>query len=148
MDLPPPERPVDRQGLEVLDEATCLRLVDLSPVGRIGFTSSGEVLILPVNHLRLGRRVHFRTASGLTLYAAKRRAPMSFEVDGYDEATRTGWSVLVKGVAGFEQDPAVLAELEAQDLHPWANRVERRHWVTITPEELSGRRIPDPGPGD
>lgn len=144
VDLSPPPRPVDREGLEVLANERCLELIDLAPVGRIAFVSSGEPHILPVNHIRIDSRVHFRSASGLTLLAATRQAMMAFEVDGYDEATRTGWSVLVRGSSQFEDDEQVLAELEARDLHPWADQIERRHWVTITTEELSGRRIPDP----
>lgn len=135
-------RPVDRQGLEVLDDERCLELIDLTPVGRVAFVSSGEPHILPVNHVLQVGRVHFRSGTGLTLLAATRQAMMAFEVDGHDEATRTGWSVLVRGKSHFEQDEQVLGELEALSLHPWADQVERRHWVTIMIEELSGRRIP------
>jgi nitroimidazol reductase NimA-like FMN-containing flavoprotein (pyridoxamine 5'-phosphate oxidase superfamily) len=142
MDPAPGPRPVDHQGLEVLDDRRCLELIESTPVGRVAFVSSGEPHILPVNHVLLRGRVHFRSATGLTLLAATRHAMMAFEVDGHDEATRTGWSVLVRGTSHFEQDEHVLGELAAQDLHPWADQVERRHWVTITIEELSGRRIP------
>lgn len=136
-------RPVDRQGLEVLAPSDCLRLLDLSPVGRVGFVAAGEPVILPVNHLRRGRSVVFRTASGLTLDAASRGAAMAFEVDGYDEATRTGWSVLLRGMSDLEVDRDTIARLEQQDLHPWADGVDRPHWVRVRASELSGRRIPD-----
>ncbi len=137
-------RPADRQGLEVLDADTCLHLVDLSPVGRVAFVQAGDPIVLPVNHVRIGRRVCFRTASGLTLDAASRRASMAFEVDGYDEATRTGWSVLLRGTSDLEDDEQVLAALADADLHPWADGVDRPHWVVVHPDEISGRRIPDP----
>jgi nitroimidazol reductase NimA-like FMN-containing flavoprotein (pyridoxamine 5'-phosphate oxidase superfamily) len=143
MDPRPVPRPVDRQGLEVLDDDHCLELIDLAQVGRVAFVSSGEPHILPVNHVRLAGQVHFRSASGLTLLAATRKAMMAFEVDDHDEETRTGWSVLVRGPSHYEEDEQVLGDLEAQDLHPWADQVERRHWVTIAIEELSGRRIPN-----
>ncbi len=136
-------QPTDRQGLEVLDPDTCLRLLDLSPVGRIAFISAGEPVILPVNHVRDGRGVAFRTASGLTLHAATVRTSMAFEVDGYDEATRTGWSVLLRGTCDLVDDADEIARLEGQDLHPWADSVERPHWIRLHASEMSGRRIPD-----
>jgi nitroimidazol reductase NimA-like FMN-containing flavoprotein (pyridoxamine 5'-phosphate oxidase superfamily) len=138
-------RPADRQGLEILAPEDCLRLLDLSPVGRIAFVAAGEPVVLPVNHLRDGRSVVFRTASGLTLDAATRRASMAFEVDGYDEPTRTGWSVLLRGTSDLETDEEALARLDAEDLHPWADAVDRPHWVRIRASELTGRRIPEPG---
>ena len=136
-------RPTDRQGLEVLDPDTCIRLLDLSPVGRIAFISAGEPVILPVNHVRDGHGVAFRTASGLTLHAATVRSSMAFEVDGYDEETRTGWSVLLRGQCDLVDDEAEIARLEAEDLHPWADSVERPHWIRLRANEISGRRIPD-----
>lgn len=135
--------PTDRQGLEVLDPDTCLQLMDLSPVGRIAFIHAGEPVILPVNHLRDGHGVAFRTASGLTLDAATIRATMAFEVDGYDQETRTGWSVLIRGRSDLVDDSATVARLDEQELHPWADAVERPHWVRINATEVSGRRIPD-----
>jgi nitroimidazol reductase NimA-like FMN-containing flavoprotein (pyridoxamine 5'-phosphate oxidase superfamily) len=136
-------RPTDRQGLEVLDPSTCLHLLDLSPVGRVAFVQAGDPVVLPVNHVRIGRRIFFRTASGITLDAAVARATMAFEVDGYDEETRTGWSVLARGEGDLEEDEEVLAELAARDLHPWADEVERPTWVRVLAMEISGRRIPD-----
>lgn len=138
-----PTRPTDRQGLEVLDPDTCLKLLDLSPVGRIAFISAGEPVILPVNHVRDGLGVAFRTTSGLTMHAATVRASMAFEVDGYDEETRTGWSVLLRGRCDLVDDDEAIARLDALDLHPWADDVERPHWVRLGAAELSGRRIPD-----
>lgn len=131
----------DRQGLEVLDDDTCLRLLDESPVGRVAYVAAGEPVILPVNHVRIGRRVFFRTTTGTTLDAAMVRATMAFEVDGYDEQSRTGWSVLLRGAGDIEEDPDVLAELRARRLHPWADGVDRPTWVRILGLEVSGRRI-------
>ena len=41
----------------------------------------------------------FRTTTGSKLEAAGRRAAVAFEIDGWDDETQTGWSVLVKGTA-------------------------------------------------
>lgn len=136
------ERPRDRQELEVLDLDTCWFLLSRSAVGRVAFVSGGEPMILPVNHVLHGHTVAFRVAEGAKLDAAVRRHPVAFEVDDYDLVFRSGWSVLVRGTADVEVDDAVLAELEAHDLVPWADGTERAHWIRIHPTEISGRRIP------
>jgi hypothetical protein len=56
--------PTDHAGLEILPFETYLRLLDSVPVGRVGFFTDGEVVILPVNHLVDGQHVIFRTAPG------------------------------------------------------------------------------------
>lgn len=144
----PPPLPTDWQGLEVLDNATCMRLLDLTPVGRVAYVIAGEPVIWPVNHVRVGLGVAFRTATGTTLEAAQRRATMAFQVDGYDDETRTGYSVLVRGRSDVEVDEEELARLEGLQLQPWADEQARDNWVRIHPSEISGRRIPDRRPDE
>lgn len=133
--------PVDRQGLEVLDFQTCLDLIADTPVGRIAFVHAGEPVILPVNHVLDGRHVAFLTAPGAMFEAASRRAAMAFEVDSYDPDDRSGWSVVVRGIADLETDDERTARLESLGLHPWADAIERTHWVRIDADEITGRRI-------
>ena len=97
----------DHAGLIVLDFDECMRLVAGSPVGRIGFVTGGEVEILPVNHLVDGTAVAFRTLYGSKLGAAVQNDAVSFEVDCYDDAAATGWSVLIKGRAEVVTQPEV-----------------------------------------
>ena len=54
----------------------------------------------PVNYVVDQHSVLFRTDEGTKLDAASRGARVAFEVDGAEEATRTGWSVLVGGGRG------------------------------------------------
>lgn len=133
----------DNEGLEVLTPEQCYELLDMSPVGRIAFMAAGAPMILPVNHSVDGRTIAFRINSGATYDTAIMRRDVAFEVDGYDEATRTGWSVLVRGTADLEEDPVVLTRLSELDLHPWADTADRPEWVRIHPNEVTGRRIPD-----
>lgn len=133
----------DREGLEVLTPDQCYELLDTSPLGRVAFMTAGEPVILPVNHRLDGRTIAFRINSGATYDNAVMKRAVAFEVDGYDQATRTGWSVLVRGTADIEEDETVVARLEALDLHPWADGAERPDWVRIHATEVSGRRIPD-----
>lgn len=135
---------LDRGGLEVLDSDTCLELLGTVPVGRIGFIYAGEVVVLPVNFVVDGTTVAFRTAVGSKLDAALRRARATFEADHFDPATRTGWSVLLKGTVDIVTDPDEAVRLDRTGLQPWADGVPRTHWVRLRPDEISGRRIHRP----
>lgn len=130
----------DRQGLGLLDRATCERLLDATPVGRVAFTVDGAPVVLPVNHVRHGLTIGFRCAPGSKLDAAREVGPVAFEVDAFDPATRSGWSVLVLGTARVA-DPIEEAHFEDCGLRPWADTVEREHWVSIHVHRLSGRWV-------
>ncbi len=134
---------LDHAGLIVLDFDECMRLVAGSPVGRIGFVTGGEVEILPVNHLVDWTAVVFRTLYGSKLDAAVQNDTVSFEVDGYDDAERSGWSVLIKGRAEVVTQPELLERLESRHLQPYVTSVPRPQWVLIRPEAVSGRRVPE-----
>lgn len=133
----------DHAGLEVLDFESCLQLLDTVPIGRVAFVDAGDVAVLPVNFLRDGRTVVFRSALGSKLDAAVRMSRVSFEADAYDAPTRTGWSVLVVGAADIVVDEEERARLDQFALHPWPGHVPRPHWIRIRPDEVSGRRIVD-----
>ena len=68
-------------------------------------------------------------------------APVAFEIDNWDEATETGWSVLVRGTMEEVYRPEDVAELAHLHLRPWSNPEARRIWIRIRPEEISGRRL-------
>ena len=129
---------VDHQGLEVLDAEECWELLASTPVGRVAFVQGGEPMVLPVNHAIVGRRVVFRTRPGSLLHEALMREPVAFQVDEFDPVRRSGWSVLVRGVADLAEDPDTLW---ATELDAWADAVERDDWVEIRAEEVTGRRI-------
>lgn len=136
-----PGAPVDHAGLEVLDLERCLELLGSVPVGRVAYQARGDVIVLPVNHVRDGRTVAFRTSVGSKLDAAQRATQVTFEVDDYDEASRSGWSVLVVGRAEVVDDQAERRRLDRLGAHPWSDGDARPYWVRIRPDEISGRRI-------
>jgi uncharacterized protein len=133
--------PIDHAGLEVLPFDTCLELLASVPVGRIGFFADGELVILPVNHLVDGQHVVFRTAAGSKLSAAENGGPVVFEADSYDDLDRSGWSVVVNGLAEVIDD-AETGRLGGLGLHPWSTAVEHPFWIRIRPTSVSGRRTP------
>ncbi len=109
-------------------------------VGRLAFVSQGDPVILPVNHGLDGESVVFRTANGSKLLASDSELPVAFEVDGYDADRRSGWSVMIRGVAVTVTDPADVARLNLLGVWPWADLIERTNWVRIRTYSVTGRQ--------
>src|SRR3546814_19119591 len=98
-------------------------------------------MVLPVNHAVVGHHIVFRTLRGSLLHEALMAEPVAFQVDAFDPLERTGWSVLVRGVADLADDPAQLADLE---LHPCADPANRDDWVHTRLADITRRRtVPD-----
>ena len=74
------------------------------------------------------------------LDAAEEAASAAFEVDAADEATRTGWSVVVRGTLTEVTDPADPERLRALPLYPWAPG-EKARYLRVRPVKVTGRRI-------
>jgi nitroimidazol reductase NimA-like FMN-containing flavoprotein (pyridoxamine 5'-phosphate oxidase superfamily) len=129
----------DRNGLEILDSAECLRLLQGQPVGRIALTSEALPIVLPVNFMVHDDAILFRSGRGTKLEAATRNAVVAFEVDSYDPFGHTGWSVMVTGVARQLPEPA-RATLPHLPAH-WAPITEDDRLVSISIDLISGRRI-------
>jgi uncharacterized protein len=142
-----PAHPTDHAGLETLSFETCLRLLASVPLGRVGFSADGEMMILPVNHAIDGQDVVFRTARGSKLTAAEEQNLVAFEADDYDRRTRSGWSVLVTGRAVVVYEEAEVHRLDRLGLQPWATAVEHPYWIRIYATSVTGRRTPGAVPG-
>jgi nitroimidazol reductase NimA-like FMN-containing flavoprotein (pyridoxamine 5'-phosphate oxidase superfamily) len=131
---------VDRNGLEVLDREECLMLLASASLGRIGITSGALPTILPVNFRFDGRQILIRTSLGTKLDAATRNAVVAFEVDEIDPATRSGWSVVVRGVARPLTDAGEIEAARRLPLERWAPGSDSRV-IAVSVELVSGRRI-------
>lgn len=129
-----------RTGLEVIDRDGCLELLAADALGRVAVVEGGEPVIFPVNYALDGDRIVFRTGVGSKFHAAVRGAKASFEIDRFDTEARAGWSVVAVG--RVEEATAAEAErlAEVTGLAPWAAG-DRDHWMVITPDRLSGRRV-------
>jgi nitroimidazol reductase NimA-like FMN-containing flavoprotein (pyridoxamine 5'-phosphate oxidase superfamily) len=130
------DRALFDEGLELLDDAECLRLLSTVSLGRVGVTIASLPAIFPVNFALHDGDVLFRTGDGAKLRAALRGAVVVFEADHADAASRSGWSVQAVGVA--EEVTEELGDLVS--VAPWASGA-RHHLVRIHPEMLTGRRI-------
>lgn len=132
--------PTDHAGLEILPFGDCLRLLDLVPLGRVGFFVGGEVVILPVNYLMDGQDVVFRTVDGSKLWSVGTRQQVGFEADSYDARTRSGWSVVVNGVTEVVESEEDIARLNDLGLDTWGSPSIDRTWIRIRPTSVTGRR--------
>ena len=126
-------------GLELISAEQCQALLTSQQVGRVG-VCSGRPGVFPVLYALLDGDVVFRTAPGEKLIAAVMHREVVFEIDAFDVANRTGWSVNVLGTVEEIVHPDELARADALDLDPWAGELRDRY-VRIRATELSGRRI-------
>ncbi len=132
----------DHSGLRVMGLEECLSRVDEAPVGRLAFPLDGEIAVLPVNHVLDGVDICFRTAGGSKIQAAVDGDAVSYEVDAWDGARRSGWSVLVHGTATIVDDDAQTARLEAAAPPPWFDLdPEQTRWVRVSTRQVTGRMI-------
>jgi nitroimidazol reductase NimA-like FMN-containing flavoprotein (pyridoxamine 5'-phosphate oxidase superfamily) len=123
-----------------LTKSECFRILAGEHLGRVAVVDDRGPVVFPVNFVLDRHTVVFRTDEGTKLDAAARGSRVCFEVDGTDEAARTGWSVLVRGEAAEVTDPAELARLRGLPLQVWAPG-PRNRYVRILPAALTGRRI-------
>ena len=124
--------------IDPLSEAECRRLLGCHTLGRVGMTSGGLPLILPVHYVYDDGVIVFRTGAGSKLRAAVNGDVLAFEVDTYDAASGRGWSVMVLGratVLTTEHGPAELSTLGP------APAGERNHYVRLFCEVVTGRVI-------
>jgi nitroimidazol reductase NimA-like FMN-containing flavoprotein (pyridoxamine 5'-phosphate oxidase superfamily) len=133
----------DVNGLEQLSVEDCNRLLAGAVIGRVGFHADGGLHLLPVNcAAATDGTVVFRTSEHSAL-ARVDGVPVVFEADGFDAATRTGWSVCVHGLGReiTQGDDRTARRLLDTSVIPWAPG-RRDRWFAIAPEEVTGRRIP------
>jgi nitroimidazol reductase NimA-like FMN-containing flavoprotein (pyridoxamine 5'-phosphate oxidase superfamily) len=131
----------DRNGLEILDRAECLRLLSGSSLGRVALSIGAVPVILPVNFLLEGDRILIRTGEGTKLAAAARNAVLAFQVDNADSFGHCGWSVSVTGTSTEITEQDELQRIAPLPIPHWApNGVG--HVIAVSTELVSGRRIP------
>jgi nitroimidazol reductase NimA-like FMN-containing flavoprotein (pyridoxamine 5'-phosphate oxidase superfamily) len=134
--------PRDATRIQELDAEQCRRLLATQEVGRLGFISNGHPEVLPVNYVLDGDAVLFTTSPGSKLWGAS-CAPVAFEVDSVDSATRSGWSVVVHGVAQeitSDDTASVRDRLAAVAPSPWPGG-SAHNLVRLPTTSITGRRV-------
>ena len=143
----PPQAPSEGEDLTIemrdLPREECLRLLASHSIGRVA-VSMGEraPVVRPVNYLfdEPSQSVVFRTGVGSGFHALLRSAEATFEIDGIEEYARTGWSVVMSGVADEVTNPDEISRLDGLDLASWAPG-HKAHWMRIRVLTVSGRSI-------
>jgi nitroimidazol reductase NimA-like FMN-containing flavoprotein (pyridoxamine 5'-phosphate oxidase superfamily) len=130
-------------SIEVLPKEECLQLLQReSYIGRVAFIMDGRPMILPVNYLADDKTVAFCTTPGTKLSHLRETTPVAFEVDASRPLYNSGWSVVVQGTAMEVVDPDEVELLRRGPLKSWASP-GAEHWIRITIEDISGRRLPE-----
>jgi nitroimidazol reductase NimA-like FMN-containing flavoprotein (pyridoxamine 5'-phosphate oxidase superfamily) len=123
-------------SLDELSRTACFELLAQVPYGRFAVARrEGSPLVVPVNFVLDGESIVFRTGPGTKLSELPHHL-VSFQADQVDVVHRTGWSVLVEGVA-FEMSEV---EIGHRQLETWAPG-HREHWVRIVPAVVTGRLL-------
>jgi nitroimidazol reductase NimA-like FMN-containing flavoprotein (pyridoxamine 5'-phosphate oxidase superfamily) len=141
---PLPDEPTSE--LLVLPREECLQLLASHRFGRLAVAMDAPV-IRPVNYVfdEPSEGVAFRTADGSKFHAMLVNGNAAFEIDGIDPDARTGWSVIIVGMAEEVTNPRELRRLDRMGLEVWTPG-PKAHWMRIRAWSVSGRRIVLPGP--
>jgi len=123
-----------------LTQSECLAKLAAHSVGRIAVTSRALPAIIPVNYALTGRTtIVFRTEPHGMLARATENTVVAFEVDELARDGRSGWSVLVVGVANHIQGSSLVRAVETRVSS--AVGEGRDQFVAITIGQLTGRAV-------
>jgi uncharacterized protein len=114
----------------------CWELATSQPVGRVAWSGPQGLTVIPVNFEVNGEEVRLRTAAYSALARECDDSLVAFQVDSFDAATRTGWSVLMRGRAHIDYGGGA----SQVGPEPWAGGT-RALRVIVDVAEISGRRV-------
>jgi nitroimidazol reductase NimA-like FMN-containing flavoprotein (pyridoxamine 5'-phosphate oxidase superfamily) len=122
-----------------LDESTCLALLGVHHVGRL-IVPGDDPYVIPLNYVAADGAVVFRTERRPVIEDIIDRSVV-FEVDMFDDRTKSGWSVVVRGRAR-DLTPEIKRGSESSGAIPqtWAPG-DRDYVIRIDPERVTGRLL-------
>lgn len=130
----------DVNTLEAVDFDDAVELLGTEKVGRLVYTRRALPAVTPLNYVLRDGAIWIWTASTSSIAQAVRGAVVAFEVDQLDKVARTGWSVVVVGVAQLVANQEDLEVARAFGPEPWApGRME--HLLRIPLSVVTARRI-------
>jgi hypothetical protein len=132
---------LDSAGFEVLNEAECLSLLSKATLGRVAVTIGALPAIFPVNFCMVAGQVVFCSGEGTKLTAALSGTIVAFEADWACVPQGEMWSVQLVGASRVVEPATDRLAAQLAALGSWAP-VPRRYLVKITPERITGRRLP------
>jgi hypothetical protein len=140
---------LDTKGSTVLGASECLRLLAMAArdtgFGRLGISTPGAPIILPVNFSLVEHHVLVRVGNDTFSHEAPGRL-VAFEVDHVNASVGMAWSVLVRGLASVVEDPdaSTMAAAPVPFVHDPGETL-----ITVRPDVITGRRFEiDPTPDE
>lgn len=131
--------------VENLPVNRCWELLHEAGVGRLAVWVEDHPDIFPVNFVVDHGSLVFRSAEGTKVSAALSDVPVALEIDGYDAADGTAWSVVARGRAERIRSIEGLMDTVDLPLFPW-QAGPKGIFVRIVPELVTGRRFPAADP--
>lgn len=122
-----------------LSREECLDRLSRAAIGRVAITSQALPAVVPVNFVLSGSNVLFRTEPGGMLARACDGTVVAFEIDDLADDGRSGWSVLVVGVAEHVTGSAAIRALGTGLVSAAGDG--RDQFISITIGKLTGRII-------
>jgi nitroimidazol reductase NimA-like FMN-containing flavoprotein (pyridoxamine 5'-phosphate oxidase superfamily) len=131
--MPPPV------SVEILDRDVAIALLGGQGVCRVVFTVDALPAVLPVNYAVDSGVIVLSTVAGARLASAADGGVLAVQVDDLDRESRTGWSVVVTGVADVLAEGATWSRVRRL-LDQWVP--ERDDVVIRVPMTVvAGRRL-------
>ncbi len=130
----------DAPALQPLSRHESLRLLATVPIGRIIFTRRALPAVELIHFALDDGDIVIRVDPGDTLAADIRDTVVAFEADSLDVAHQAGWSVAIVGRSRAVTDPGEIDRLQKIGVRSWGAG-EAAHFVRISPELLTGRRL-------
>ena len=119
----------------------CLARLSAGTVGRVAFSTPGGIRLVPLNYSVFEGAVLMRTSSYSELGTYAADTQVAFEIDDFDAAEQSGWSVVAIGRLGRVLDREELERIRlAWDPEPWAAGA-RHCYLRLAWRELTGRRL-------
>ena len=126
--------------MKILSKDECWALLGERNIGRLGVNVGNHPDIFPVNYVIHRGDIVVRTEPGTKLSAALMGHHVAFEIDSFDDDERTGWSVVVHGIARESRTLGSVIRDQELPIEPWAGGRKTRH-LRITPTRVTGRTI-------
>lgn len=127
------------RDMRELSREECLDLLRGTPVGRLVFTENALPAIRPVNFSVDGEDIVITTAARSAISKLDATV-VAFEIDSIDEATHSGWSVVVLGWAKLVDDVDEQAMLDGSTRPSW-DPAARGTFLRIPMRIVTGRRL-------
>lgn len=130
------DRWTPRTRYEEISPERCWPLLESQQVGRLVWNGQEGLSVATMNYAVDDLTVLLRTLPYGTVARECDDRPVAFHVDHAEPTTRTGWSVLVRGRAFFDDEDEI--PREAVDVWPDGSRVLR---LRVVPRQVTGRRL-------